>query len=199
MSNHKQKLVTVLLPDGRLQLERESADKGINKSTSLLQQEIFTAYNEQKDRTASLFWLLRLGFSNQEIPLSPSLDFWRRFSSLFIHHLRLTPELEELREKVSVPLAAEEIERLMETVPALTGGEYLNPDLLASFWSELNDTFAQAMSSFSGAVAEFIHSFSPESQLLGRIYFHLVENKNADQPFAFLATYATRMGTEGES
>jgi non-specific serine/threonine protein kinase len=26
-----------------------------------------------------------------------------------------------------------------------------------------------------------------------------VENKNADQPFAFLATYATRMGTEGES
>ncbi|MDU9049273.1 MAG: hypothetical protein Q3M30_10500 [Candidatus Electrothrix sp. Rat3] len=44
-----------------------------------------------------------------------------------------------------------------------------------------------------------VNSFSPDSQLLGRIYFHLVENKNSDLPFAFLATYATRMGTEGES
>ncbi|MCW5202033.1 DEAD/DEAH box helicase [Desulfobulbus sp. US4] len=200
MAHAQQHLIAALLPDGRLQLERESTDKRINKSSTLLEQEIFTTYSEKnKGEESCASWLLRLGFSDPSTPLSPSLDFWRRFSGLFIHHLRLTPELEELRDKVSVPLAAEEIDRLMETVPALTGGEYLCPDLLASFWSKLNNAFTQSLSDYAGTVADFFHSFSPESQLLGRIYFHLVENKNADLPFAFLATYATRMGTEGES
>ncbi len=199
MAGAKKQLIAVLLPDGRLQLEWESADKGINKSSSLLEQEIFSAHSEQKGGSPDASWLLRLGFSDKSIPLSPSLDFWRRFSGLFAHHLRLTPELETLRHQAQVPLAEQKLDALLNSIPAMTGGEYLSPDLLASLWPELNNAFAQAVSGFSGTVADFIHSFAPKSQLLGRIYFHLVENKNSDLPFAFLATYSTRMGSEGES
>lgn len=35
--------------------------------------------------------------------------------------------------------------------------------------------------------------------MVGRIYFHLVENKNGADPFAFLATYSTTLNADGES
>ncbi len=46
MAGAKKQLIAVLLPDGQLQLERESADSSINKNSTLLEQEIFTAYSE---------------------------------------------------------------------------------------------------------------------------------------------------------
>ena len=35
--------------------------------------------------------------------------------------------------------------------------------------------------------------------LVGRVYFHLVENKKGDAPFAFLATYSTGLNAQGTS
>ncbi|MBU0961227.1 MAG: DEAD/DEAH box helicase, partial [Proteobacteria bacterium] len=187
-------LIVVPMPDGSLQLEWELASGKKDISSVLLQQKIFTTYTSERQN-----WLLFLGFSDPAVALPASLDFWRKFSGLFVHHLRLTPDLEQLRHLVQVPLIKEELTELLEVVPVMTGGEYVCPGLLASLWLELNNTFATAISTFSGSVAEFIHRFSPDSHLLGRIYFHLVENKGAEEPFAFLATYSTRMGSEGQS
>ncbi|MCW5214653.1 hypothetical protein VU13_05045, partial [Desulfobulbus sp. US5] len=64
MAHAQQHLIAALLPDGRLQLERESTDKRINKSSTLLEQEIFTTYSEKnKGEESCASWLLRLGFS----------------------------------------------------------------------------------------------------------------------------------------
>ncbi len=187
-------LIAVLMPDGSLQLEWGTAGGKADKSSALLQREIFSSYGSERQN-----WLLFLGFSDPAVALSSSLDFWRRFSGLFVHHLRMTPDLEELRHLVRVPLAEQELSALLEVIPAMTGGEYISAELLSSLWSELTATFAAAIGDFSGTVADFIHRFSPDSHLLGRIYFHLVENKGADEPFAFLATYSTQPGTEGQS
>jgi len=187
-------LDAVLLPDNSLQLERETSGKRISKTTKLLQDEIFSFYEEQPQQ-----WLLFLGFADSGVDLPASLDFWRRFSGLFIKHLRLTPDLEELRERVRVPVADREISDLLESAPAMVGGEYLSPELLKTFWNALNTAFSRAISAFSGSIAEFIHQYSPNSNLLGRVYFHLVENREGDYPFAFLATYSTVMGGSGTS
>ena len=184
----------VLLPDGTLQLEDDSKSSKQTKSSTLLQQEIFSAY--KKDRRN---WLLFLGFSDPGVFLPDSLDFWRRLSALFVLHLRLTPDLEELRHRVEIPLPEHEVSGLLETLPAMIGGEYINSRLMATSWSALTTSFTTSIEKFSGSVAEFIHHYSPNSHLLGRIYFHLVENKDDDAPFAFLATYSTRMGGQGQS
>jgi non-specific serine/threonine protein kinase len=193
-NNSASELIAVLMPDGSLLLEWEIAAGKIDKSSLLLQDEIFATYGAEKQK-----WLLFLGFSDPAVTLTPSLDFWRRFSRLFVHHLCLTPELEALRDLAEVHLAEQELAELLEIAPAMNGGEYLSSALLSSLWLELNETFAAAISAFTGTVADFIHRFSPDSHLLGRIYFYLVENKDADQPFAFMATYSTQMGTEGKS
>lgn len=187
-------LAVVLLPDGSLQLEWDAKSGKQSKSSTLLQQEIFSVY--EKDRRN---WLLFLGFSDPAVFLPASLDFWRRFSSLFVHHLRLTPDLEVLRHQVQVPPPEQNLAELLEMIPAMIGGEYVNPGILSALWSNVNTSFTTAIKDFSGTVAEFIHRYSPNSHLLGRVYFHLVENKDDDAPFAFLATYSTRMGGQGQS
>ncbi|MEA3544190.1 MAG: SNF2-related protein, partial [Thermodesulfobacteriota bacterium] len=180
--------------DGWVLLEWEEPGTKIAKSTTLLQQEIFAA-----DGGARGNWLLYIGFADPAVPLSPTLDFWRRFSALFAHQLRLTPDLETLRHQVQIPPPSAQLSELLQLLPAMAGGEYVSAELLSSLWLHLNDIFATQIAAYSGTVAEFIQQFSPTSHLLGRIYFHLVENKAGELPFAFLATYSTKMGTQGQS
>ncbi len=189
---YNKSLITAVLPDHSLQLEWEVVKGRIGKSTALLQDEIFSLYEQDPEG-----WLLYLGLTDGEVALSVSLDFWRRFAGCFVRHLRLTPDLETLRGKVIVEPADDELADLFQSMPAMVGAEYINQDVLVDFWQRLNTVFAGAITSHDGTVAEFIHRYSPSSHLLGRIYFHLVENRDGDYPFAFLATYSTAMGGDG--
>jgi len=183
------------MPDGSIQLEwtPPTAD-GLNHSSQAMQDEIFARFTEESDG-----WLFFLGFCSKNVPLSPSLTFWRTFSSLFIQKLKLTPGLEELRANVVIPFADEEGARLLETAPLMPGGEYLATETLTALWGVLHETFYRKIESFAGSAADFFMEYSPDVHLAGRIYFHLVENKDNESPFAFLATYSTRLNEAGES
>ncbi len=180
--------------DGSLQLEWRKASKRLTQKQHHLQQTIFQSYTDHREN-----WFLFLGFNDHNISLSPSLNFWRQFSALFVDHLRLSPDLEELRQDIQVNVSTDELNHLLAIVPAMFGAEHVTASLLTSLWQDLHDIFARIIGEYSGSVAEFIHQFSPDSNLLGRIYFHLVENKDGEAAFAFLATYSTHIGTEGES
>ncbi len=189
-------LTAVLMPDGSIQLEWAPATTAgkLTPHSLALQEEIFARSADQADD-----WLFFLGFCNKSIPLSLSLAFWRTCAGLFLRRLKLTPDLEQLRENAIIPLDSEDCLQLLESAPPMPGGEYLNAETLSSAWDALGAAFAQKIAAFPGPVADFFRSFSPDIHLAGRIYFHLVENKNHDAPFAFLATYSTRLNNEGES
>ena len=188
-------LAAVSMPDGSIQLEWTAPAAGsLNQHSQTLQQEIFERFTREPDG-----WLFFLGFSSKSIPLPASLAFWRRFSSLFIHKLKLTPELETLRADVAVALTDEEYSRLLETAPPMTGGDYLSAEILADLWQGLHQSYCGKITAHAGSVADFFTGYNPDVHLAGRIYFHLVENKDQDAPFAFLATYSTRLNEEGES
>lgn len=187
-------LQAVIMPDGTLQLEWMSVAGKMAGQQSILQNEIYEQYSSEPES-----WLFYLGFCNKKIRLSPSLTFWRRFSGLFVHKLSLTPDIEEQRGDVSIVLTDDELSELIETVPLMAGGEYLHTELVFELWNELQELFSQKISAYKGSVEEFVKEYSPDVHLVGRIYFHLVENKNNDAPFAFLATYSTSLNDEGES
>ena len=81
----------------------------------------------------------------------------------------------------------------------MTGTEYLGRELLSSIWTKLSRAFSSEIKAYDGTVESFICSYSPDVHLVGRIFFHLVENKNSDDPFAFLATYSTQLNEKGQS
>ncbi|MBI5556247.1 MAG: DEAD/DEAH box helicase [Deltaproteobacteria bacterium] len=190
-------LTAILMPDCSIQLEwtpLAAGSAGHKQHTLSLQNEIHARYVDEPEG-----WLFFLGFCAKSTPLSPSLTFWRTFSSLFINKLKLTPGLEELRADAAVSLAGEERAQLLETAPLMPGGEYLTTETLAELWDALHETFYRKIEGFAGPVADFFKEYSPDVHLAGRIYFHLVENKDHEAPFAFLATYSTRLNEEGES
>jgi non-specific serine/threonine protein kinase len=187
-------LSAVVMPGGEIELERSDAGERVSKSQQLLEQEVSRRFGEDKD-SAFLF----LGFSEKSIHLSDSLSFWRAFGGLFAEKLRMTPDLELLRQHVKVPLPPDEARTILDSAPLMTGAEYLNEDLLETVWDGLNRCFAQGISHYKGTADEFIRSYSPNVHLVGRVYFHLVENKKGGAPFAFLATYSTGLTAQGAS
>src|SRR5205085_9217502 len=71
-------------------------------------------------------------------------------------------------------------------------------DLLRSSWSALRDLVAGQAATFPDGPGAYLQSVNPLWHLLGRVTFHLAENKrDADRPFALLATYTHQMGRSG--
>ncbi len=190
-----QELVAVILPNGTIQLEWVDPRDKISKSTRILQKEIYKRFQEDPSSC-----MLFLGFCDQTVHLSPSLGFLRGFSHLFAQKLSHTPDLELIRDKIIVPLEKNDIMKTLSRAPFMTGGEYLDEVLLKALWKGLNSGFQQEIKKHKGTVESFIRNYSPDIHLVGRVYFHLVENKRSeDFPFAFLATYSTGLNKKGES
>src|SRR5207245_7698468 len=71
---------------------------------------------------------------------------------------------------------------------------YLNVALLQTLWSELRSLGATRAKESPEGPAAFLRTVNPLWHLLGRVTFHLAENKrNPERPFAFLATYTHRL------
>ncbi|MBP7866448.1 MAG: DEAD/DEAH box helicase [Acidobacteria bacterium] len=138
--------------------------------------------------------LLHLGVAEtaSELPALPR--FWRDLGRSFALRLRAVPDLESLRERVEVAPPREEWEDLAAAAPPMPGGEYLAPPVLAALWGGMQEAFRRAVAAYPGTVADWFHASNPLWRMVGRICFHLAENRNRpDRPFAFLATYTSRL------
>ena len=189
-----QELQAVIMPDGSIRLEWGGTEERIDKSQDLLQREIDRRFCSRPD-AAFLF----LGFCDRAVPLSPSLDYWRSFCGIFASNLSHTPDLETLRHRAQVAIGVEELEHALTSAPLMTGAEYLSRAMLEDLWQRLETEFRQEIKRYQGTVEAFIHGYSPAVHLVGRVFFHLVENKMDDYPFAFLATYSTGLNKQGKS
>jgi len=190
-STKPRELVAILLPDDLLLEWRECAAPAPEAATAV-QQEAFRRFHE-----GGWDWLFRLGFTPEELPLSVSLGYWRRLAAGFAKHLALTADLEELRHRVTVPAPDHVLDELLDTAPLAPGFEHLSRPRLTEVWDALNAAFQQAVRDHTGTVESLLHALRPDLELAGRVFFHLVENAKGERPFAFLATYSTRVGADG--
>lgn len=189
-----QELNAVIMPNGSIQMEWTDAGERINRSQHLLQQELFKRFVSDSE-SAFLF----LGFCDRTVPLSPSLTYLKEFTGLFADRLRLTPDLEVQRHRVEIKIEELELSKFLGKAPLMTGSEYLSSDLLENLWQRINTAFRREIRAYHGTVEDFMKSYSSDVHLVGRIFFHLVESKREDYPFAFLATYSTGLSRQGAS
>lgn len=91
---------------------------------------------------------------------------------------------------------AEEWLQLAPPMPVL---EYLSPGHLQELWNVF-DTYTQvAASGHDEGLAGLLRSLDENWNLIGRVTFHLAENKkNPDAPFAFMATYTQGQAKDGK-
>src|SRR4030067_589252 len=128
-----QELNAIVLPGGTMNMEWTDTGEQISKSSHLLQQEIYRRFTSDSE-TALLF----LGFCDRTVPLSASLSFWREITGLFATKVRLTQDIETVRHRIKIAVERHELDRLLESVPLMTGSEYLSSELLGDFWCGFN-------------------------------------------------------------
>jgi len=148
----------------------------------------------KKDRWAALY---HLGLRERPAGLSQSALYLYTVAEGFFRALTSLPELEVAREKAEVPLSDEDAERLLRAVPFAIGSEYIGRPWLERAYRQLNLVFTEEMGEYSGTAALYLAEQSQHLRAPERVFFHLVESKDEEFPFAFLATYATR-GENGQ-
>lgn len=136
--------------------------------------------------------LYHLGLQPGPEAASPSRVFLTRVSEAFFSALTDLPDLELLREHAAAKLSDEQADRLLRSVPFAIGTEHICREWLEQQFRELNAVFSEEIAAFTGNVALYLTEQSQRLRIPERIFFHLVENKSSEFPFAFLATYATR-------
>jgi superfamily II DNA or RNA helicase len=135
---------------------------------------------------------------NEELPIS--LEFWRDLGRLFFAHLCALPDLEEKREAFELAPPTDELLTLLACAPPMLGSEYLSIELLHRYWQELLSCVRKIIAEHLGSVEKCIQDLNPAWNLVGRVCFHLAENKqNTDKPFAFLATYTKHLSAKAKA
>ena len=136
--------------------------------------------------------LFHLGFLEKAKWFSPSIEYLYHIADLLIKKLSKQSDIEFSRESVQVELIEEELNTLKEEVPFVIGMEYVDATWLQVLWEKLLAVFSMEIKTYEGTVARYFAEYNSNINVAGRVFFHLVENKEEHYPFAFMATYSTK-------
>lgn len=155
------------------------------------------------DRLAAAFargtghGLLHLGAVEVASALPALWAFWRDFAVRFVTALAATPEDGEIDVNAPDALA---MQTLCMDAPPMTGAEYLSPEIFRALWADIDAAVKTELAASGVSLQDFLKSKHPAWNLVGRVHFNLAENrKDAEYPFAFLATYTSRLSAHGKA
>ena len=145
--------------------------------------------------------LLLLGADEAGTALPPVHSFWREFAARYVTALCTQQDGDAQRGEVRVPSPPEEeLAAIALAAPPMTGAEYLAGAVLLTLWNELDAAFGIELAESKTGVQEFLKRRNPAWNLVGRVHFNVAENrKDPDSPFAFLATYTTRLSAQARA
>src|SRR5437660_843828 len=185
-----------LTPHGRLTVEDQDDGPGIDAAASIRLIDAFA-----RGTGYGLVWL---GAAEAGQALPPLFVWWRDFAALYVGSLCLHASSSEAEERVKLPSipapAAAELSSLVLTAPIMAGAEYLTEDVLLALWDEMEQAFATSLAAAKVGLQAFLTSLNRAWNLVGRVHFNLAENRrDPDQPFAFMATYTTRLSAQAKA
>src|SRR5882757_2551652 len=170
-------------------------------------EEAIALESEQNSRLEKAFLrgpghgLLCLGANEVGTALPPVLSYWREFGSRYVAALCALPDIGERVTKPLIPVPASgELDNIAAAVPPMTGAEYLTVAVLADLWRGMDAAFDVELADAGLSVQAFLKGRHPAWNLIGRVHFNLAENRSDEAaPFAFLATYTTRLSAEAKA
>jgi hypothetical protein len=185
-------LTLLLTPQGHLRLVAEADAPPLSLA---LQERLAAAF-----APGAGFGLLHLGAAEVAVALPAALAWWRDFSVRYVTALCATPEIAD---GIDIGVAAPDqasLEALVSDAPPMTGAEYLSVEILRDLWGQIDAALHQELTRSKLSLQEFLKARHPAWNLVGRVHFNLAENrKDAEAPFAFLATYTSQLSAHGKA
>ena len=141
--------------------------------------------------------LLALATDQFEEVFTADLAFWKSLSHDFLTRLCQAPSASEWED---VPFLQEaNLAGFLAKAPPSPGMEYLKMEIVERLWLQLNATVAKAAAETEGGLDAWLRERNPLWRLVGRVSFHLAENKRNELfPFAFLATYTHKLSSQAQ-
>ncbi len=133
-----------------------------------------------------------MGFAKKEEWFSPAIEYLYHIAEILIKKLSQQADIEFSRDKAEVSLLEDELYQLKEELPFVIGMEFVDNQWIINIWQQLLDIFSLEIKNYDGTVARYFTEYNSNINVVGRVFFHLVENKADDYPFAFMATYSTK-------
>src|SRR6202043_74983 len=184
-------LAPVLTPHGSLILRQGEEALGSEPNSRL----------EQAFARGTGHGLLYLGADEVGTALSPVLSYWREFGVRYVTALCALPDIAEGGVKPAVPVPSDgDLGKMAAAVPPMTGAEYLTAVVLADLWRGIDAAFDAELADAKLSIQAFLKGRHPAWNLVGRVHFNLAENRKDEvTPFAFLATYTTRLSAQAKA
>ncbi|MEO8103012.1 MAG: DEAD/DEAH box helicase [Betaproteobacteria bacterium] len=184
----------MLTPHGHLQLEEAYDTEGAPSLPPALVQRIAGAFS-----LGAGHGLLQLGAAEVGTVLPPALSWWRAFAARYVTALCASTEGDAKPGRIDAP-ATQALDAAIADAPPMTGAEYLTADVLTQLWIELDRAMRSELAESTLPLQEFLKARHPAWNLVGRVHFNLAENrKDPHAPFAFLATYTSRLSAQGKA
>ncbi len=179
-----------ITPSGHLAL----IEQAIGSDEPAISQSIIGAFSESG--TAGM---LHLATNELQASLPRELDYVRSIARSYFIRLCQTQAYESAKELPPLsPPSDADITTLLLQAPPMRGLEYLNPDVLREWWTDLDSLVRDAIKTTAGGAQAYLSAKNPAWRFVGRVTFHLAENKkDPAHPFAFLATYASKLSAQG--
>jgi len=192
MTGTNKEIVVIILHED-FRLDWQETQEPLDDGKYAIQNQLFEQWRKNPYKA-----LFSLGFMQIPVPISDSLQFLKNISDTFIKYLSRQPDIEFSREKTTVK-PEEENQNIINAAPFMNGLKYLDSQWIDNIWEKLLEVFREEIRDYRGSVAEYFASLNPIVHVMGRVFFHLVENKNGDYPFAFMATYSSKVSSDGRS
>jgi non-specific serine/threonine protein kinase len=186
-------LVPMLTPHGRLLLEQGGDAAALSPELCQRLRESFARGHGHG--------LLQLGAGEVNTSLPPVFGYWREFAARYVAAVCALQDVEEDRAlPVIPPPVTEDLRALALSAPPMTGVEYLTESVLRELWAAIDAGFRLELSESKESIQNFLKRKNPAWNLVGRVHFNLGENrKDEEAPFAFLATYTTRLSAQAKA
>ncbi len=177
-----------LSPRGTLHLD-DDASIAVSFASAAAARRIATAFADGAGAG-----ILHLGAVEVDTELPPAFAFCRDLGKRFVTELCHLPGVEAQRPDVEVPPPPEGWDEVLAAAPPMRGAEYLSAETLAALWGQAQVALRVELAAFDGTVEAYLHRANVLWNVVGRVHFHLGENKrDPELPFAFVATYTARV------
>lgn len=127
-------------------------------------------------------------------------EFWRGFAVeclTSISHAANPDSPAPSEGEAVAAITPDDLSRFLDRAPFMKGGEYLNQERLSRLWQSFMGWAGEKIR-LAGGIAPFLAEAAPQYNEVGRIFFHLGENRlDEKKPFAFLATFTTGLNENG--
>lgn len=189
-----------LSPQGQLRLNLHSPDSEAADALDALLDASLKGPLEKAFATGTGRGLLHLGATGVGKVLPAAFAWWRDFAANYVAGLCALPDDTTIEDITVAPPERAALQAWLLELPPMRGAEYADADVLMHLWAQTEAALLEELAASQRGLAEFLRNSNSAWHQVGRVHFNLAENrKDPDSPFAFLATYTSRLSAHGKA